>query len=60
MGNVGTPNKRKANDTLSDQQFHQACGQGVDNLIIKCMKAQSLDNLSIVMIGLKGFKIALE
>ena len=35
--------------------FHQACGAGVDQLLIKAMKAQSLDNLSVVMIGLKGF-----
>ena len=40
--------------------FHQACGTGVDSLLIRAMKVQSLDNLSIVMIGLKGFRNALE
>jgi hypothetical protein len=40
--------------------FHQACGYGVDSLVIKAMKAQSLDNLSVVMIGLKGLNSFLE
>ena len=31
----------------------------MDSLLIKAMKMQSLDNLSVVMIGLQGFKNAL-
>jgi hypothetical protein len=40
--------------------YHQACGAGVDALLIKAMRAQSLDNLSVVMIGLKGFYKSME
>ena len=40
--------------------LHQACGQGVDSLLIRAMNSQSLDNLSIVMIGLKPMNQALE
>ena len=32
----------------------------MDQLLIKAMRYQSLDNLSIVMIGLKNFKKALQ
>ena len=39
--------------------LHQVCGNGVDQLLIKAMRYQSLDNLSIVMIGLKNFKQSL-
>mmetsp|Transcript_6292 Transcript_6292/g.10677 ORF Transcript_6292/g.10677 Transcript_6292/m.10677 type:complete len:144 (+) Transcript_6292:562-993(+) len=45
---------------FTEETFHQACGHGVDQLLIKAMKLQSLDNLSIVMIGLKNFRAALE
>lgn len=45
---------------LTEAQFHQACGSGVDHLVMKSMKAQSLDNLSVVMIGLQNFRRALE
>ena len=58
-----TPSKMNihiADNGFTDQAYHQACGHGVDQLLIKAMKAQSLDNLSIVMIGLRGFKLSLE
>lgn len=45
---------------LTESQFHQACGNGVDALLIKAMRFQSLDNLSVVMIGLKNFKNSLK
>lgn len=51
----GTHN-RPQNKQFTDAMFHQACGFGVDSLIIKSMKAQSLDNLSLVMIGFKSFQ----
>lgn len=44
---------------FTELQYHQGCGAGVDSLLIKAMKMQSLDNLSVVMIGLQGFKLAL-
>lgn len=49
-----------AENPFHDQQYHQACGNGVDTLLIRAMRLQSLDNLSVVMIGLKGFKKALQ
>lgn len=56
-----TPTRSKRPDQpFSEAQFHQACGFGVDHLLMKSMKAQSLDNLSVVMIGLKGLRKALE
>lgn len=45
---------------MTEQQFHQACGNSVDSLLIKAMRYQSLDNLSVVMIGLRGFKAAMK
>ena len=60
--NGGTPGKSsyKTDKVFNEALYHQACGHGVDQLLIKGMKAQSLDNLSIVMIGLKGFYNSLE
>ena len=60
--NHSSPSKSnfKIEKSFVDQQFHQACGHGVDSLLIKAMKAQSLDNLSVVMIGLKGFYTSLQ
>jgi len=56
-----TPNKQfKQDKVFTEAMFHQACGHAVDALLMKAMKAQSLDNLSVVMIGLKGFHQALE
>jgi len=57
-----TPPKQtsKTPKDITDLQFHQANGHGVDALLMKAMKAQSLDNLSVVMIGLKGLVSALE
>jgi hypothetical protein len=40
--------------------YHLACGHGVESLLIRAMKSQSFDNVSVVMIGLKGFYKALE
>lgn len=40
--------------------YHLACGHGVESLLIRAMKSQSFDNVSVVMIGLKGFQKALE
>ena len=45
---------------MPDAMYHQICGNGVDNLLIKAMKLQSLDNLSVVMIGFKNFRAALQ
>jgi hypothetical protein len=59
----GTPHKtnlNKDNSKFTDIMFHQACGHGVDSLLIKAMNSQSLDNLSVVMIGLKGMLNAIE
>ena len=60
----GTPNSKSgkvgSDGRLTEPQFHQACGHGVDSLLVRAMKSQSLDNLSVVMIGLRGFRIALE
>jgi hypothetical protein len=36
------------------------CGNGVDQLLIKAMRYQSLDNLSVVMIALNNFKTAVK
>ena len=40
--------------------YHMACGYGVESLLIRAMKCQSFDNVSVVMIGLEGFYKALE
>ena len=53
-------NQKMMERGFTEDMFHQACGFGVDSLLIKAMKAQSLDNLSVVMIGLKGFQHSLE
>jgi len=60
--NARTGNDDKSNapyGPLTELQYHQGCGAGVDSLLIKAMKMQSLDNLSVVLIGLQGFKSAL-
>ena len=48
------------NQPMPDNLYHQICGNGVDQLLIKAMRYQSLDNLSIVMIGLKNFRQTLQ
>ena len=46
--------------TFTEPMYHLACGHGVESLLIRAMKSQSFDNVSVVMIGLKGFYKALE
>ena len=58
--NNQTPKKGYKPKEFNEQQYHQCCGSGVDSLMVKAMKLQSLDNLSVVMIGLKGFYKAME
>jgi hypothetical protein len=48
------------NSNFTESMYHLACGHGVESLLIRAMKSQSFDNVSVVMIGLKGFYKALE
>ena len=56
---TGNDEKAMPHGPFTELQYHQGCGAGVDSLLIKAMKMQSLDNLSVVMIGLQGFKLAM-